>query len=169
MKCPFCGEADTKVTDTRAVDDNAVIRRRRLCERCQNRFITYERLDTIPLTVIKRSGQREPFDRDKIMMGLMRSCNKRIVTVDQMEKLVSDIEAVFFNSGKREIETKDIGEMVMEGLKELDEVSYVRFASVYKQFRDLDTFMDELTGMLREKESRSSKPTSRRTGRKTSK
>ena len=151
MKCPFCGEPDTKVSDTRIVEDGSAIRRRRLCEECQNRFITYERIDTISLTVIKRGGQRESFDRGKILTGIMRSCNKRAVTVEQMERLVTEIESHFIFSGKKEVETKEIGEMIMQRLKELDEVAYVRFASVYKQFKDIDTFMAELSSLLQEK------------------
>lgn len=151
MKCPFCGEPDTKVTDSRAVDEGAVIRRRRQCEVCGNRFTTYERLDIIPLTVIKRNGERETFDRNKILTGIMRSCNKRAVTVKQMEQIVSEIEAGFANSGKKEIHSGEIGELVMEKLKTLDEVAYVRFASVYRHFKDIDTFMDELSKLLSEK------------------
>jgi transcriptional repressor NrdR len=151
MKCPFCGEMDSRVTDTRLLEDGSVTRRRRQCDGCQNRFITYERLDSIPIAVIKRCGQSEIFDRDKILKGVMRSCNKRLVSLEQMEQLVSDIEAEFIHSGKKEIETREIGELVMKRLKELDEVSYVRFASIYKQFKDIDTFMSEITGLLKEK------------------
>ena len=151
MKCPSCGELESRVTDTRVLEDGAATRRRRLCDSCQTRFVTYERLESTPLSVIKRSGEREIFDRSKILSGVMRSCNKRHVSLEQMERLVSEIEAEFFNSGKREIGTGEIGELVMARLKDLDEVSYVRFASVYKQFRDIDTFMSEIAELLHEK------------------
>ena len=151
MKCPSCGELESRVTDTRVLEDGSVTRRRRLCDNCQTRFVTYERLESTPLSVIKRSGQREIFDRSKILAGIMRSCNKRFVSLDQMERLVSELEGEFFNSGKKEIGTEEIGESVMSRLKDLDEVSYVRFASVYKQFRDIDTFMSEIAELLHEK------------------
>jgi len=151
MKCPFCGETDSRVTDTRYLEDGSVTRRRRFCDNCNSKFVTYERLDNIPISVIKRGGQSEIFDRDKILKGIMRSCNKRHVSLEQMEKLVSDIEIEIVNSGRKEIETRVIGELVMKYLKDLDEVSYVRFASVYKQFRDIDTFMTEIAGLLNER------------------
>ncbi|MCL2702674.1 MAG: transcriptional regulator NrdR [Defluviitaleaceae bacterium] len=151
MKCPFCGVMDSKVTDTRLLEDGSVTRRRRQCDSCLNRFVTHERLDSIPVAVIKRGGQSEMFDRDKILKSVMSACNKRHISFEQMERLVADIEAQFINSGKKEIETREIGELVMKRLKELDEVSYVRFASVYKQFRDIDTFMAEIAGLLNEK------------------
>lgn len=151
MKCPFCNFADTKVIDSRGQDDNSVIRRRRLCESCGKRFTTYERVDMIPVTVIKRDGTREIFDKTKLLGGIMKSCNKRPVTVKQIETLVDDIENTLTGSGEREVYSKDIGNMVMERLKELDEVAYVRFASVYRQFKDINTFIDELEKMLNEK------------------
>lgn len=151
MRCPFCGNIDSKVTDSRAMEESTVIRRRRICETCSEKFTTYERLDTIPLTVIKRNGTREAFDRDKILNGIMHSCNKRTVTVEQMEEVVNEIESACLNSMKKEIETEEIGELVMNKLKILDEVSYVRFASVYRQFKDIDSFMEELGKMLKEK------------------
>ncbi|MCL2407319.1 MAG: transcriptional regulator NrdR [Defluviitaleaceae bacterium] len=151
MKCPFCGELDSKVTDTRLLEDGAVTRRRRLCEACAGRFVTHERLDSLPISVIKRGRQSEIFDRDKILKSVMRSCNKRHVTLPQMEALVADIEATVINSGKKEIESREIGDLVMQRLRELDEVSYVRFASVYKQFRDVDSFMQELAGLISER------------------
>lgn len=157
MKCPFCGNSDTKVSDSRAMDDNTAIRRRRLCEACGERFTTYERYDTIPMTVIKRNGTREAFDRSKIMRGLMSACNLRSVTVEQMERITKDIENSFLNSMKREIESREIGELVMDKLKEADEVSYVRFASVYKHFTSIDTFMEELALMLKQKETETGK------------
>lgn len=151
MKCPFCNNADTKVIDSRGQDDNSVIRRRRLCESCGKRFTTYERIDMIPVTVIKRDGTREIFDKNKLLGGIMKSCNKRPVTAKQIETLVDDIENTLTGSGEREVFSKDIGNMVMDRLKELDEVAYVRFASVYRQFKDINTFIDELEKMLNEK------------------
>lgn len=151
MKCPFCNYNDTKVIDSRGQDDNSVIRRRRLCDSCGKRFTTYERIDRIPITVIKRDGTREIFDKNKIISGIMKSCNKRPVTVQQMEALVDDIENVLMGSGDREVESKTLGNMVMDRLKELDEVAYVRFASVYRQFKDINTFIDELEKLLVEK------------------
>ena len=151
MKCPFCNYADTKVIDSRGQDDNSVIRRRRLCESCGKRFTTYERIDMIPVTVIKRDGTREIFDKNKLLGGILKSCNKRPVTAKQIETLVDDIENTLTGSGEREVHSKDIGNMVMERLKELDEVAYVRFASVYRQFKDINTFIDELEKMLNEK------------------
>ncbi len=151
MKCPFCNYADKKVIDSRGQDDNSVIRRRRLCESCGKRFTTYERIDMIPVTVIKRDGTREIFDKNKLLGGILKSCNKRPVTAKQIETLVDDIENTLTGSGEREVHSKDIGNMVMERLKELDEVAYVRFASVYRQFKDINTFIDELEKMLNEK------------------
>jgi len=151
LKCPFCSYADTKVIDSRAQDDNAVIRRRRLCESCGKRFTTYERIDMIPITVIKRDGTREIFDKSKLIGGIMKACNKRPVTAKQIEELVDDVENTLIGSGEREVESKAIGTMVMDRLKELDEVAYVRFASVYRQFKDINTFIDELEKMLSEK------------------
>ena len=151
MKCPFCNFADTKVIDSRAQDDNSVIRRRRVCEKCGKRFTTYERVDMIPITVIKRDGTREIFDKAKLQNGIMKSCNKRPVTAQQIQKLVDDIENTLAGSGEREVESKQLGNMVIERLKDLDEVAYVRFASVYRQFKDINSFMDELEKMLHEK------------------
>ena len=151
MKCPFCNFADTKVIDSRAQDDNSVIRRRRVCEKCGKRFTTYERVDMIPITVIKRDGTREIFDKAKLQNGIMKSCNKRPVTAQQIQKLVDDIENTMAGSGEREVESKQLGNMVIERLKDLDEVAYVRFASVYRQFKDINSFIDELEKMLHEK------------------
>lgn len=153
MKCPFCNYADTKVIDSRAQDDNAVIRRRRVCESCSKRFTTYERIDMIPITVIKRDGTREIFDKAKLIGGIMKSCNKRPVTMKDIETLVDDIENALIGSGEREIDSKIVGNMVMDRLKDLDEVAYVRFASVYRQFKDINTFIDELEKMLSDKRS----------------
>lgn len=151
LRCPFCNHNDTKVIDSRGQDDNSVIRRRRLCESCGKRFTTYERIDMIPITVIKSDGTREIFDKAKIMNGIMKSCNKRPVTAKQIETLVDDIENTLMGSGEREVESKQIGNMVMDRLKEVDEVAYVRFASVYRQFKDINTFIDELEKLLVEK------------------
>lgn len=151
MKCPFCNHSDTKVIDSRGQDDNSVIRRRRLCEKCEKRFTTYERIDMIPITVIKRDGTREIFDKSKLLGGIMKSCNKRPVTAKQIGLLVDDIENNLIGSGEREVNSKAIGNMVMDRLKELDEVAYVRFASVYRQFKDINTFIDELEKMISEK------------------
>ena len=151
MKCPFCNYDDTKVIDSRSQDENATIRRRRVCESCGKRFTTYERIDTIPITVIKNNGNREIFDKNKLLGGIMKSCNKRPVTVKQMEALVDDIENSIMVSLDKEIESKALGNMVMDRLKDLDEVAYVRFASVYRQFKDINTFMAELAKLLNEK------------------
>jgi transcriptional repressor NrdR len=139
------------VTDTRHLEDGAVIRRRRTCDSCGNRFVTYERHEGTPLTVIKRNGSREIFDPNKILAGVVKSCNIRHVSMDQMESLVADVTAECRGFGKKEVESREIGELVMNRLKELDEVSYIRFASVYKKFGDIDTFMAEITGLLKER------------------
>ena len=148
MKCPFCNNEDTKVIDSRSQDENTTIRRRRFCEKCGKRFTTYERIDTIPMTVIKNNGTRETFDKNKLMSGIMKSCNKRSITVAQIQSIVDDIENAVMSSMDKEIESKNIGNMVMERLKSIDEVAYVRFASVYRQFKDINTFMDELKKMI---------------------
>lgn len=151
MKCPFCNNDDTKVIDTRNMEDNTVIRRRRFCEECGARFTTYERVDTVQLQVVKSDNTREVFDRNKIMKGIMLSCNKRPVSVAQMERIVNEIENACANSVKKEVSSKEIGEMVMDKLRDIDEVAYVRFASVYRQFKDIDSFMDELGKLLNDK------------------
>ena len=151
MKCPFCNNEDTKVIDSRSQDENTTIRRRRFCEKCGKRFTTYERIDTIPMTVIKNNGTRETFDKNKLMSGIMKSCNKRSITVAQIQSIVDDIENAVVSSMDKEIESKNIGNMVMERLKSIDEVAYVRFASVYRQFKDINTFMDELKKMIADK------------------
>ena len=152
MKCPFCENLDTKVIDTRTMEDNSAIRRRRYCEACGERFTTYERIDTIPLAVIKSNDTREPFDRSKLLNGIIRSCNKRPVSMEQMEAVAKDIENSIMNSTKKEIPSKEIGLLVMNALKDLDEVAYVRFASVYRQFKDIDSFMEELGKLLKERD-----------------
>ena len=151
MKCPFCNNDDTKVIDSRSQDDNSTIKRRRLCEKCGKRFTTYERVDTIPMTVIKNNGTRETFDKNKLISGIMKSCNKRPITAKQISDIADDIENAVLSSMDKEIESKEIDSMVMDRLKKIDEVAYVRFASVYRQFKDINTFMEELAKMLNEK------------------
>jgi len=143
MRCPYCGYDDTKVIDTRSHDDNRIIKRRRLCEKCGKRFNTYEKVDTIPVTVVKRNGTREIFDKNKLLNGIIKSCNKRPVTISQMEGIADEIENIISSGHSREVESIELGNMVMERLKDIDEVAYVRFASVYRQFKDINTFMDE--------------------------
>ncbi len=148
MKCPFCNAEDTKVIDSRPADENTSIRRRRQCETCGKRFTTYEKVETIPLIVIKKDDNREPYDRRKIEAGIVRSCHKRPISADQIRKLVDEIEVEIFNKDEREISVNVIGEIVMNKLKYLDGVAYVRFASVYREFKDVNTFMDELKTLL---------------------
>ena len=148
MKCPFCGEENTKVIDSRPAEENNSIRRRRQCEVCGKRFTTYEKVETIPLIVIKKDDNREPYDRSKIERGIVRSCNKRPVSYDQIVSTVEEIEAEIFNKEEKEISSNEIGEIVMDKIKELDQVAYVRFASVYREFKDVNTFMDELKKFL---------------------
>ena len=148
MKCPFCGDDNTRVIDSRPADDNEAIRRRRQCDECGKRFTTYVKVETIPLIVIKRDKNRETYDRSKIESGVVRSCHKRPVSVDQIEACVDEIENKIFNLGVREIESEKIGEIVMDQIRDLDQVAYVRFASVYRQFKDADTFMSELKKLL---------------------
>ena len=148
MKCPFCGDDNTRVIDSRPADDNEAIRRRRQCDECGKRFTTYEKVETIPLIVIKKDKNRETYDRSKIESGVVRSCHKRPVSVDQIEACVDEIENKIFNLGVREIESEKIGEIVMYQIRDLDQVAYVRFASVYRQFKDADTFMSELKKLL---------------------
>ena len=148
MKCPFCGEENTKVIDSRPAEENNSIRRRRHCEVCGKRFTTYEKVETIPLIVIKKDDNREPYDRSKIERGIVRSCHKRPVSYDQIVSTVEEIEAEIFNKEEKEISSNEIGEIVMDKIKELDQVAYVRFASVYREFKDVNTFMDELKKFL---------------------
>lgn len=151
MKCVFCGYMESKVVDSRPTDEGSSIRRRRECLSCKKRFTTYEKIDSLPLLVVKKNGERVPFDSDKIKIGIIKACEKRPVPVQDIEELVSNIEKSIFNSLKQEISTKEIGGLVMRGLKDLDDVAYVRFASVYKEFKDVDTFMQELQRLLEEK------------------
>lgn len=148
MKCPYCGEEDTKVIDSRPADDNSSIRRRRHCLKCNRRFTTYEKVESIPLVVIKKDDSRETYDRSKIEAGIFRSCHKRPVSVDEMNKLIDEIENEIFNKEDKEIPSSVIGEIVMDKLKSLDAVAYVRFASVYREFKDVNTFMSELKKLL---------------------
>lgn len=152
MKCPFCGSIESKVIDSRPTDEGTIIRRRRECIECAKRFTTYEKVESIPLRVIKKDKSREMFDSQKLLNGIMRACEKRPVTIEQLQNIVDDIENDIFSTLDKEISTKEIGQKVMEALKDIDEVSYVRFASVYRQFKDIDTFMKELNALMRSKE-----------------
>ncbi|MBO7690450.1 MAG: transcriptional regulator NrdR [Clostridia bacterium] len=151
MKCPYCGCEDSKVIDSRPTDEGERIRRRRECTKCGKRFTTYEIIESVPLVVVKKDGTRESFDRVKLFNGLLRACEKRPVPVETIEKAVNDIEAQLQNSLEKEITSEKIGELAMENLKAIDEVAYVRFASVYRQFKDVSTFVDEVTKLLNEK------------------
>ena len=148
MKCPFCGYEESKVIDSRPTDEGEKIRRRRECISCSKRFTTYEIIETVPIVVVKKDKSRQAFDRVKLFNGMLRACEKRPVSIDQIEKVVTDIETELQNSLDREVTSVHIGELVMDKLKGLDEVAYVRFASVYRQFKDINTFMDELTKLL---------------------
>lgn len=152
MKCPYCGYADSKVIDSRPAEDGTTIRRRRECLACQKRFTTYEIMERLPLVVVKRDGSRQAFDKMKVMNGMIRACEKRPVALGSLERIADEIENELQGALEREISTTEIGEMVMNRLKELDEVAYVRFASVYRQFKDINTFMDELTKLLGDRE-----------------
>ena len=151
MKCPFCGYGDSKVLDTRPTDEGNTIRRRRECLNCQKRFTTYEKIEQSPIMVIKKDGNRQAFDREKIIRGMIKSCEKRPVSAADIEEAVNNIEKKIENSMKKEISSLEVGEMVMEELKDLDEVSYVRFASVYREFKDLQSFIDELENFVKKK------------------
>ena len=149
MKCPFCNQDDTRVVDSRPVDDNSSIRRRRMCDACGKRFTTYEKVETIPLIVIKKDQNREQYDRRKIENGVIRACYKRPISAQQITAVVDQIETLVFSREEREVSSEVIGENVMDQLKELDPVAYVRFASVYREFKDVNTFMDELKKLLK--------------------
>ena len=148
MKCPFCGHPESKVIDSRPADENASIRRRRECLACGKRFTTYETVECLPIVVIKKDGSRQSFDRQKVLRGMIRACEKRPVPLAELEKIAEEIEQDLQNSMEREISTEAIGEKVMERLRNVDQVAYVRFASVYRQFKDIDTFMTELNKLL---------------------
>ena len=148
MKCPFCSSENTRVSDSRPADDNNSIRRRRLCDDCGKRFTTYEKVETIPLIIIKKDNNREQYDRSKIEKGVLLACHKRPISAEQITKLVDDVETEIFNREEKEIESSLIGEILMDKMKDLDPVAYVRFASVYREFKDVNTFMNELKKML---------------------
>ena len=150
MKCPFCGYSESKVVDSRPAEEGATIRRRRECLNCQKRFTTYEIMERLPLIVIKKDGSRQTFDKQKIINGMLRACEKRPVPIAELQAVADEIEQELQNSLEREILTTEVGEMAMNGLKQRDEVAYVRFASVYRQFRDINTFMEELGKLLKD-------------------
>ena len=151
MKCPFCEHTDTKVIDSRHTEDGHAIRRRRECEKCSKRFTTYEKIEMTPTMVIKKDDTREVFDRDKVKRGIMKACEKRPVSVEDIERIVSKVEYEINRKYSGEVESNVIGEIVMDSLKDLDEVAYIRFASVYRQFKDINTFVNELKNILTEK------------------
>lgn len=151
MKCPFCNNEETKVLDSRPTDDNTSIRRRRECLKCQKRFTTYEKVEDIPVYVIKKDGTREAFNKRKLLTGMLKSCEKRPVSIIEIEKIADEIEKQIYNTMEQEVTTHLIGELIMEKLKQIDDVAYVRFASVYKQFKDINSFMEELQKILKEK------------------
>ena len=148
MKCPFCGNENIKVIDSRPTDDSS-IRRRRQCEECGKRFTTYEKVETMPLMVIKKDNNREPYNREKIVAGIVRSCHKRPISLEKINQTVDEIENQIFNLEEKEVTTTEIGTIVMDKLKELDEVAYVRFASVYREFKDVNTFLEEINKILK--------------------
>ena len=149
MKCPYCGKDETRVVDSRPVDDNTAIRRRRMCDSCGKRFTSYEKVETIPLIVIKKDQNREQFNRSKIEAGILRACHKRPISAQQIHEVVDAVETEVYNRGEREIPSSEIWEIVMSRMKDLDPVAYVRFASVYREFKDVNTFMDELKKFLK--------------------
>ena len=151
MKCPFCGHSESKVVDSRPAEEGSSIRRRRECLACKKRFTTYEIIERMPLVVIKRDGSRQSFDRVKLINGMVRACEKRPVTLAQLEAIADDIEQELQSHLEREVSTQEIGEMVMSHIRDVDEVAYVRFASVYRSFKDINTFMEELTKLLSDK------------------
>ena len=148
MKCPFCGHENTRVIDSRPAEDNNSIRRRRVCDECDKRFTTYEKVETIPLIIIKKDNNRETYDRSKIEAGVLRACHKRPISAAQITQLIDEVETQIFNMEEKEIESRVIGELVMNKLKDLEAVAYVRFASVYREFKDITTFIDELKSVL---------------------
>ena len=150
MKCPYCGHMEDKVIDSRPTEEGGAIRRRRECIKCGARFTTYEKIENMPLMVVKKDGTRQIYDRNKVITCVMKACGKRPVSLDQAESLAVDVEQQLMNSMKREVPSSEIGELIMKRLKTLDEVAYVRYASVYRQFKDIDTFMDELSKIISE-------------------
>ena len=151
MKCPFCGHENTRVIDSRPAEDNNSIRRRRVCDECGKRFTTYEKVETIPLIIIKKDNNREAYDRSKIEAGVLRACHKRPISAAQINRLIDEVETEIFNMEEKEISSQVIGELVMNKLKDLEAVAYVRFASVYREFKDINTFMDELKSVMTSK------------------
>ena len=151
MKCPYCAYSESKVVDSRPTEDGGKIRRRRECLSCSRRFTTYEIVETLPIIVVKKDKSREPFERNKLFNGLLRACEKRPVSLEALEKIVDEIEAELLNSLEREVTSLRIGELAMEKLKQVDEIAYVRFASVYRQFADVNSFMEEITRLLHER------------------
>jgi transcriptional repressor NrdR len=151
LKCPYCGYGESKVVDSRPTDEEAAIRRRRECEKCAKRFTTYEKIEEMPLIIVKKDGSREVYLRSKMMNGLLRACEKRPISISQIEAIADDIEKELYNSMEKEIDSKKIGEMVMNRLKKIDDVAYVRFASVYRQFKDINTFLEELNKLINER------------------
>ncbi len=149
MKCPYCGYEESKVIDSRPTDEGEKIRRRRECLNCTKRFTTYEQIESLPIMVIKKDKTRETFNRDKLLTGMLRACEKRPVSIDQLESMIDEIESTIQNTLDREVTSEKIGELVMDKLKAVDEVAYVRFASVYRQFKDINTFMSELNKLLK--------------------
>ena len=150
MRCPFCGSNNDRVIDSREINEGREVRRRRECLSCGRRFTTYERIDTIPLMVIKKDGRREPYQREKVIRGIMKACEKRPVSAETIESIADEVEALFQNPMRAEISTQEIGSLIMERLKEIDKVAYVRFASVYKEFKDVEEFYRELENLKRE-------------------
>ncbi len=148
MKCPFCGKESTRVVDSRPAEDNNSIRRRRLCDACRKRFTTYEKIETIPLVVIKKDNSREAYDRAKIEAGVMRACHKRPVSINQINAMIDEVETAIFNMEAKEIPSKVIGELLMDKMKDLEPVAYVRFASVYREFKDVNTFIEAIKGII---------------------
>ena len=149
MKCPFCSHENTRVIDSRPADDNASIRRRRICDECGKRFTTYEKVETIPVIIIKKDNNRETYDRSKVEAGVLRACHKRPISASQITQLVDEVETEIFNLEEKEISSQTVGELVMNKLKSLEAVAYVRFASVYREFKDVNTFMEELGKLLK--------------------
>lgn len=150
MKCPYCSHPESKVIDSRPAEEGSSIRRRRECEKCMKRFTTYEKVERLPLMVVKKDKTRELFSREKLLSGVAKSCEKRPVSMLQLERMADDIESVIYNSLEREVTSEQLGEMVMDHLKDIDQVSYVRFASVYREFKDVDTFLKELNKLLKD-------------------
>ena len=157
MRCPYCGSEDTRVSDSRPVEENNSIRRRRVCDACKRRFTTYEKIETIPMVVVKKDNNREPYDRQKIEGGILRACHKRPVSINQIKRVVDEIEKEIFDREEKEISSSEIGELVIKRVHSLDPVAYVRFASVYREFKDVSTFMDELGKLLEQENTKGKK------------